>query len=158
MNYYIGEGAEQRGPFTVDQLRGMALHPDTLVWHEGMPQWQPARTVAELQHLFNASPSVPPMASAAGPVSYAAAPAYAPDQSKRVMAGVLGILLGGLGIHKFVLGQTGPGLILLLSTVLTCGLAGMITHIIGLIEGIIYLSKTDAEFHQIYVVQRKAWF
>ncbi len=70
----------------------------------------------------------------------------------------MGILFGGLGIHKFVLGLTGPGLILLLTTVLTCGFGGIVTHIIGIIEGIIYLSKSDAEFYQTYIVEKKAWF
>lgn len=78
--------------------------------------------------------------------------------SKKVTAGILGILLGGLGIHKFVLGMNTPGLIMLLATVLTCGLAGIVTSIIGLIEGIIYLTKNDEEFFQTYMVQKKPWF
>jgi TM2 domain-containing membrane protein YozV len=75
-----------------------------------------------------------------------------------VAAGVCGILLGSLGIHKFILGYTGPGLILLLLTLLTCGVAGMVTGIIGLIEGIIYLTKSDEEFVRTYVDGRKDWF
>ena len=47
---------------------------------------------------------------------------------------------------------------MLLVTVLTCGLAGVVTHIIGLIEGIIYLAKSDEEFVRIYVDGRKEWF
>lgn len=159
MNYYIGEGTEQRGPFTLDQLQAMSIRPETLVWHEGMTQWQPARTVAELAPLFVGAASPPPVPPlTVSPVAYAGVAPYRPDDSKRVLAGVMGIVLGTLGIHKFVLGQTGAGLIMLLTTVLTCGIAAPIVHIIGLIEGIIYLSKSDAEFHQIYVVQQKAWF
>lgn len=71
---------------------------------------------------------------------------------------MLAILLGGLGIHKFVLGYTIPGVILLLVTVLTCGFGGMITSIIGLVEGIIYLTKSDEEFVQTYQVGKKEWF
>ena len=80
-----------------------------------------------------------------------------PD-SKRVLAGVLGILIGSLGIHKFVIGKTVAGVIMLLITVLTLGLGGVITGTIGLIEGIIYLTKTDEEFIKTYQVGKKSWF
>lgn len=80
------------------------------------------------------------------------------DASKKVPAGVCGILLGALGVHKFVLGYTSQGLIMLLTTLFTCGLAGFIWGIIGLIEGIIYLTKSDDEFVATYVVGKKGWF
>lgn len=78
--------------------------------------------------------------------------------SKKVAAGVCGILLGSLGIHKFILGMNTAGLIMLLSTILTCGLAAAIFHIIGLVEGIVYLTKTDEEFYRVYIVGKKEWF
>lgn len=87
-----------------------------------------------------------------------APPPYNPADSKRVAAGICGILIGGLGIHKFILGMTTPGLIMLLVTVLTCGFGGMIMGVIGIIEGIIYLTKSDEQFYQEYVVQKKQWF
>jgi TM2 domain-containing membrane protein YozV len=77
---------------------------------------------------------------------------------KKIIAGVLGILLGALGIHKFVLGYTTEGLVMLLVTVLTCGFGGAVMGIIGLIEGIIYLTKTDEEFDATYVQNKKGWF
>ncbi len=81
-----------------------------------------------------------------------ASPGEQPVESKRILCGVLAILLGSWGVHKFVLGQTTAGIIMLL---LFCtGISG----IIGLIEGIIYLTKTDEEFHRIYEVENKAWF
>ena len=73
---------------------------------------------------------------------------------KKVLAGVLGILLGGLGLHRFVLGDTKGGLIRLGISVVTCG-AG---SVIGLVEGIIYLTKSDDEFARIYVEEGKEWF
>ncbi|MCC6424988.1 MAG: TM2 domain-containing protein [Phycisphaerales bacterium] len=76
------------------------------------------------------------------------------SNSNRVLIGVLGILLGGWGVHRFMLGDTTGGIIRIVLTVVTCGIGG----IIGLIEGIIYLTKTDQDFNQIYVVQKKAWF
>ncbi len=80
------------------------------------------------------------------------------DASKKVAAGICGILLGSLGIHKFVLGYTTEGLVMLLVTVLTCGLGGFVMGIIGLIEGIIYLTKSDDEFVNTYVRNKKGWF
>ena len=80
------------------------------------------------------------------------------DASKKVAAGICGILLGALGIHKFILGYTKEGVIMLLITVLTFGMAGFIPGIIGLIEGIMYLTKSDAEFVSTYVTNKKGWF
>ena len=81
-----------------------------------------------------------------------------PGAEKKVVAGVLAILTGCLGIHKFYLGYTKAGLIMLLVTLLTCGFAGTIMMIIGIIEGIVYLTKTDAEFVATYVTGKKEWF
>jgi TM2 domain-containing membrane protein YozV len=78
-------------------------------------------------------------------------------KSKKMMAGILAILLGSLGIHKFVLGNTTPGLIMLLVTVLTCGVGAMVMHVIGIIEGVMYLTKSDQEFYQTYIIEKKAW-
>jgi TM2 domain-containing membrane protein YozV len=78
--------------------------------------------------------------------------------SKKIAAGICAILLGPLGIHKFILGYTQEGIIMLLATILTCGLGSMVTAIIGLVEGIIYLTKSDMEFNDIYVINKKGWF
>lgn len=63
----------------------------------------------------------------------------------KVTAGIFGILLGGLGIHKFYLGKIGMGILYLVF----CGTG--IPSIIGLIEGILYLTATDEEFQAKYV-------
>ena len=78
--------------------------------------------------------------------------------SKKIAAGILGILLGSLGIHKFVLGFTGAGLVMLLVSVLSLGILGFIMGIIGIIEGIVYLTRNDEEFYRTYMVEKKAWF
>jgi len=72
---------------------------------------------------------------------------------KKVPAGIFGILLGWLGIHKFYLGYTKEGVIQLILGLL-CGVGG----IIGLIEGIIYLTKTDEEFVATYITGKRPWF
>ena len=74
--------------------------------------------------------------------------------NKKVLAGVLAIVLGGLGIHKFVLGYTKEGIIQLVVSVFSCGIGS----ILGLVEGIIYLTKSDEEFYQTYQVGKKGWF
>ncbi len=82
--------------------------------------------------------------------------------NKKILAGILAIVLGGFGIHKFILGYTKEGIIMLVATlilgVVTCGIAGWIVWIVGLIEGIIYLTKSDEEFYNTYQVGKKSWF
>jgi TM2 domain-containing membrane protein YozV len=78
--------------------------------------------------------------------------------SKKVAAGVCGILLGALGVHKFILGRTTAGIIMLATTLCSCTILWFPMHVIGLIEGIIYLTKSDREFYQIYGVEKKSWF
>ena len=77
---------------------------------------------------------------------------------KKIACGICGILLGALGIHKFILGYTTEGLIMLLVSVLTCGIGSPVMGIIGLIEGIMYLTKSDDEFYNTYMASKKGWF
>ncbi len=76
------------------------------------------------------------------------------QENKRVIAGIFALILGGLGVHKFILGYTQEGIIQLIIGICTCGIGG----VIGFIEGIIYLVKTDEEFYQTYQVNKKGWF
>jgi TM2 domain-containing membrane protein YozV len=75
-----------------------------------------------------------------------------PGAEKKIVAGILGILLGGLGIHKFYLGYTKEGIIQLILGFFCIG------SIIGLIEGIIYLTKSDEAFVATYITGKKGWF
>lgn len=81
---------------------------------------------------------------------------------KKIIAGVLGIVLGSLGVHKFVLGYTKEGLIMLGVTLIigsvTVGFGMGVMGIIGLIEGILYLTKSDTEFVTTYVTGKRGWF
>ncbi len=87
---------------------------------------------------------------------------------KKLAAGLCGILLGGLGIHKFILGYTQEGIILIsvylvsfIIAMVTCGIGTpliFVPTVIGIVEGIIYLTKTDEEFVQTYIVNKKPWF
>ena len=85
-----------------------------------------------------------------------------PGSEKKIAAGICGILLGGLGIHKFILGYTNEGVIMLViylvGLFIACGIPSLVIAIIGIIEGVMYLTKSDEEFSQMYVVGRKPWF
>ena len=82
--------------------------------------------------------------------------------NKKMAAGICGILLGGFGVHKFILGYNTEGIIMLAAWVLglifTCGIASMAVSVIGIIEGIMYLTKSDEEFVRTYIQGRKGWF
>lgn len=86
----------------------------------------------------------------------------ATGENKKILAGILAILLGAFGVHKFILGYTKEGIIMLVITliigVVTCGIAASLVGVIGLIEGIIYLTKSDDDFYQTYQVGKKPWF
>lgn len=72
---------------------------------------------------------------------------------------VLGLFgLGGLGIHKFMLGYKKEGLTMLLGSIFTCGFGFAVFTVFSIAEGIIYLTKTDREFDQTYVYQKRGWF
>lgn len=76
-------------------------------------------------------------------------------ESKKILCGILAIVLGSFGVHRFILNDVTGGIIRIAITLISCGMVGWI---IGLIEGIIYLTKSDEEFHQTYIVEKKAWF
>jgi TM2 domain-containing membrane protein YozV len=87
--------------------------------------------------------------------------------SKKLAAGLTGILLGSLGVHKFILGYNTAGIIMVVTSVVcwTVGaclifplLGSVAMTIIGIIEGIIYLTKSDEEFYQTYMLGKKEWF
>ena len=76
--------------------------------------------------------------------------------------------MGSLGIHKFILGFNTAGIIMIgatiASVVLTpCTLGFSLfgngaMFVIGIIEGIMYLTKSDQEFYDLYAVKKKDWF
>lgn len=86
--------------------------------------------------------------------------------NKKILAGILAIFLGWAGVHKFILGYQKEGIILLVVSiigfVLSCIGIGVFlvwaTGLIGLIEGIIYLTKSDEEFYNTYQAGRRPWF
>ncbi len=179
--WLVNDNGRQFGPHSLAELSSMLfsgqVSASALAWREGTPSWVPITSVVAAQSQTAPPPPGPPLASLppghsqAGPFPQQGYPPqpmqYATPQgameqrdvrSNRVAAGICGILLGGLGIHKFILGFNGAGITMLLITILTCGYGGIVMGIIGIIEGIIYLSKSDDQFQYDYGVMRKSWF
>lgn len=78
--------------------------------------------------------------------------------NKKTAAGLCGILVGTFGVHKFILGYQTEGIIMLLVSLLSCGMLAIVMQIIGIVEGITYLTKSDEDFVRTYVEGRKGWF
>ena len=91
-------------------------------------------------------------------------PHYAPPVASRdhVAAGLLAIFLGFLGIHKFYLGYNTQGFIMLsialIGGLLSFGLVMGVVWIIGVVEGIVYLTKSQSEFERLYIYNKREWF
>jgi len=146
----IGTDGKQYGPVSADEIRRWLaenrISAQTVAQTEGSSEWRPLGAFPEFASEFKTAPPT------------IAPPTTASRASNKIAAGICGILLGSLGIHKFILGYTGAGLIMLLVSVLSCFILSPVMHLIGLIEGIIYLCKSDEEFVRIYVDGRKDWF
>lgn len=104
------------------------------------------------------SPSYGSMSSAAR-ISYAN---EAIRQKDHVSAGLFAIFLGMFGVHKFYLGCNNAGFIMLavsiIGGIVTLGLAAAVIWLIAIIEGIIYLTKSQTDFERVYVLNQRDWF
>jgi TM2 domain-containing membrane protein YozV len=92
---------------------------------------------------------------------YMEASATSLGSSKKITAVLFAFFLGAFGAHKFYLGYTKQGIIMLLLFLFGFVLLGFPSIVIGLIafiEFILYLIKSDEEFEQTYVIGRKPWF
>lgn len=79
-----------------------------------------------------------------------------------VAAGLLAIFLGAFGVHKFYLGYNQTAFIMLavsiIGGIITLGLASAVIEVISIIEGVIYLTKSQTDFDEIYVKNKREWF
>ncbi len=119
--------------------------------YQAAPQYQaPTQPAYQAQPQFNQAAYAAPQGG------------RLPSKSKeKLVAGLLAIFLGTLGIHKFYLGYTKAGVIMLLVSIIgafAVGIGPGIMAVIGLVEGIMYLTKSDDEFDSTYVVGDKQWF
>lgn len=86
---------------------------------------------------------------------------FVPGPKSRIGAALLALFLGPFGIHKFYLNRNGAGLITLVISLAGVAFAGIPTAfmgMIGVIECILYLVRSDEEFERIYVQGNRAWF
>lgn len=158
------------------------------------PQPQPAPEV----HTYAVRDPWAPMSEVPGGAAYAEntppqwptpSPSYAVQHDpytglpsdtgqKKLIAGLLAIVFGSLGVHKFYLGLNRPGAFVLGAQVggwilafflglITFGVGLIVTvplailcstalGVLGLVEGILYLTKSDEDFHRQYVLERRA--
>lgn len=165
----IGIDGQPYGPVSAEQIRAWLaegrVNGQTLIQPDGASEWKP---LSSLPEFAGETKPVPPSIAGPPPIVQTRPQTFSEKASKKIVAGICGIVFGSLGIHKFILGYTNAGIIMLVITVagflggfLTCGLtwsAYGVMHIIGLIEGIIYLTKSDEEFVRTYVDGRKEWF
>ena len=83
-------------------------------------------------------------------------------QKDHVSAGLFAVFMGLFGMHKFYLGYYKTGFIMLAVSIIggicSLGLATAVVWVIAIIEGIIYLSKTQTDFDRIYVLNDREWF
>lgn len=153
--WFYARGGEVFGPVTMENLRTLAargdLRANDYLWCEGMTDWIVGR---EVVGVFD-PPRTPPKPP---PVGEMTASQRSDVLARKVAAGVCGIVLGAFGVHKFILGYTRTGLMMLLVTILTCFLAFPVMHVIGIIEGVLYLVKTEDQFYRDYVAGRRNWF
>lgn len=171
MWHYTMAGQQQGTP--VDQqslinlIAGGHVGPSDSVWNETMSDWQSVSAVPALAPYVLPTP---------GPAGWAANPSqddfqlqldtqrsgsgqakeYQKFIGKKTVAGIMALLLGNLGVHKFMLGLTTGGLTMLL---LFCLLIPIpVLTVISFIEGILYLTKSDEQFFRDYAVMKKQWF
>jgi TM2 domain-containing membrane protein YozV len=151
--YVLRDGVTQYGPYDEEQLHALAeegrVVVTDLLWKEGTADWVPASSLADLFafHPVPNSPPPPPHLNA-----------IADYGTTKIVAGIMGIVLGSLGIHKFIIGATKPGLIMLAVTVLSLGCCALPMMAVGIAEGIIYLTMSDEDFYRKYFVEKKEWF
>lgn len=131
---------------------------------QGSPYAQPQPT----QQPYGAQPgygSVPPQNPYGQQAQYGYQQPYvapAVGEKDHVAAGLLALFLGWLGVHKFYLGYNTSGFIMLgtsiLGGILTLSVASWAIWVIAIVEGIFYLSKSQTEFEQMYVINKREWF
>jgi TM2 domain-containing membrane protein YozV len=133
----IGADGQQYGPVSAEELKAWVAagraNAHTMTQSEGSAEWKPLGNYTEFSSVANMPPPAPPLVGTTD------------TQKSRLVAGLLGILLGGLGVHRFYLGYIGIGIAQIIVTICTFGVG----HFWGLIEGILILTgstiTTDAE-------------
>lgn len=133
MSYHIQFNNEVLGPMTEHQLMAYPIDENTFVSVDGGP-WQRLYTIPELMAKLSERRN--------------ATHRHNSDDSKKILCGIMAIIFGTLGVQYFIVGKVGAGLLTILLSLVTCGGWGIIT----LIQGILMLTMSDAEFNRKYVL------
>jgi len=83
------------------------------------------------------------------------------NDKNKLVASLLALLLGGLGIHKFYLGYKRSGFVMLalfFAGAVTLGLTTFVALAVAFIEALIYLCKSEEQFQTQYVQHKRQWF
>ncbi|MDE6315105.1 MAG: NINE protein [Muribaculaceae bacterium] len=131
MKYFIQMNGRTIGPMSAQQMMAYGVTEQTMVCCDS-GEWAPLFTFPELQTLLAAKRQ---------------AGAYNPGGKDKTVAGVLAILLGGLGAQYFYLGNVTGGLLSILLSMCTCG----IWSVLMLVQGILMLTMSEDEFYNKYV-------
>ena len=139
------------GIVTGDDGRRYSFKPDDWA-HRGEPA---IGMIVDFEAADNRALSIFPVPGtspppAAAPSAHAPAPVY--DDRNKVVAALLAFFIGVLGVHRFYLGRTGTGIVMLL---LSCTLVGLLLTVPwSIIDMIRYLVMSDREFAERYARRR----
>lgn len=110
---------------TVSQLMAYNIYENSMVSTDGT-NFKPLYTYPELMEAFSYNRK---------------------SESKRIPCGVLALLLGGFGIHYFIINKGIAGIITIVLTLITCGIWSLVTFV----QGIMILCMSDRKFEEKYV-------
>lgn len=107
MKFFVILNNQQEGPYTIAQLAEMGISSETLVWKEGMKDWQPAWTISELRYILNEKTNEDRNASSTGMQQETAIPPTPPSapykEEKKPQNHYLLKIFGGLVLFLLVI-------------------------------------------------------
>ena len=131
--YYLTINGSTVGPMNEHQLFAYPLTTDTPVSKDG-GEWKPLYAYPELMEIYNSRGKTMVMNTDVN--------------SKKILCGIMAIILGGLGVQYFCMGnKVGAGFLTILLTIITCGLWEIVT----LVQGISMLCMSDEYFKRKYL-------
>lgn len=140
MEYFIKLNGTPIGPMKAEQMLAYNVNEQTPVSRDGS-QWAPLYSYPELMDMIYRR----------GRTS-----SQLHDENvsqKKLLCGILAIIVGTFGVQYFVLGKVSGGIYTILLSIVTCGLWGIVT----LIQGILMLCMSDSEFERKYMDPTKSF-
>lgn len=140
MEYFIKLNGTPIGPMKAEQMLAYNVNEQTPVSRDGS-QWAPLYSYPELMDMIYRR----------GRTS-----SQLHDENvsqKKLLCGILAIIVGTFGVQYFVLGKESGGIYTILLSIVTCGLWGIVT----LIQGILMLCMSDSEFERKYMDPTKSF-